>query len=559
MSTTQPAWDIEADVVVLGSGGGGLTSAIVAHDRGAKVAILEKSSKVGGTTSVSGGIVWIPNNAHMAEVGIGDSREDAMAYVGRLADGRVPEALIARFVDAGPEMLEYVEAHTPATFAAIRDWPDYQPELPGGKPGGRSLAPGLFDTHDLGDQADKLRISPVFGMTPMTMQEALEWGAFATPQNIPMDVLVERFSNGITGYGGALTGPLFKACLDRGIEPLLETPAQELIVDAGRVVGVRAQRDGRDFFVRARLGVILATAGYEWNDRLVKQLLLGPIEMPASPPYNEGDGLRMAMEVGADLSMTAEAWWFPCLNVPGEEYEGRPLARLSSFERSGPHNIIVNSDGRRFVNEAANYNDMAKTFYTIDPVGYRRPNLPAWLILDQAFRDRYALLTIMPGDEPPDWLIRADSLEELAAKIDVDPTGLAQTVERFNGFAADGRDPDFHRGESIYDRFQGDPGHGPNPCLGSIAKPPFYALPVYPSVLGTKGGAVIDVDARVVHVTGRPIEGLYATGNAAAAVTGPGYGGAGGTIGPSMTFGYLAARHATATLAAAPKKELTHA
>jgi len=552
-------WDLEADVVVLGTGAAGLTAAIVAKDRGASVALLEKSSKVGGTTSVSGGIAWIPNNRHMAEVGIGDSREDALNYLRRLAEGRVPDELIQRFVDIGPQVLDYVEDHTSLKLSAIRDWPDYQPELPGGKPGARSLAPGLFDTHQLGDHAPELRISAVFGMTPMTMAEALEWGAFATPQNIPMELLVERFQQGVVGYGAALTGPLFKACLDRGIEPLLETRARELILEEGRVVGVRAERDGHDLFVAARQGVVLATAGFEWDDRLNKQLLFGTIEMPASPPFNPGDGMRMAMEVGADLSMTAEAWWFPCLAVPGEEYEGQPLARLSSFERSGPHNIIVNADGKRFVDEAANYNDMAKTFYTVDPVGYRRPNLPAWLILDQTFRDKYALLTIMPGDEPPAWLTRADTLEELAAKIGVDPTNLVQTVERFNGFAAEGRDLDFHRGESIYDRYQGDPGHRPNPCLGPIAKAPFYALPVYPSVLGTKGGPVIDVDARVIHASGRPVEGLYAAGNAAAAVTGPGYGGAGGTIGPAMTFGYLAAMHATAALVPEAEKELVHA
>jgi len=232
--------------------------------------------------------------------------------------------------------------------------------------------------------------------------------------------------------------------------------------------------------------------------------------------------------------------------VPGEEYDGRPLSRGDFAIRSLPHSILVNRRGQRFVNEAHNYNDMMKPFFTFDPVSYDRPNLPAYLVVDQSFRDRYMLMTLLPGMPSPPWLPQAPSLDELARKIGVDPEGLAATAQRFNGFAREGVDRDFRRGESAYDHFYGDPDHRPNPNLGTIEKAPFYALEVFPGSIGTKGGPRVDADAQVLRVDGAPIRGLYAAGNVMAGVTGPGYPGAGSTIGTAMTFGYLAARHAAA-------------
>jgi succinate dehydrogenase/fumarate reductase flavoprotein subunit len=542
-------WHLEADVVVLGSGGAGLVAAIAAHEAGAKVALLEKTGKVGGATAVSGGVVWVPQNHHMPEVDIADSRDEAIAYITRLADGRTPAELIARYVDVAPEMIRFVEERTPVKLTALRRYPDYHPEFPGGKPGGRSLDPGLFDTNELGPFKDRLRKSPIFGMTAMSITEATDWGVFSKPLSLPFDLLAKRFSQGLVCYGASLVGALLKGCLDRGIEPLLGAAARELVLEDGRVVGVRGERGCSEHLVRARKGVILASGGFEWSRELTSQFLNGPLTHPNSPPGSTGDGLRMAMSAGADLGNMSEAWWCPSLVVPGEEYDGAPLYRGDFAARSLPHSILVNRKGQRFVNEAHNYNDMLKPFFRFDEVEYTRPNLPAWLVLDQAFRDKYMLLTMVPGKPAPPWLPQAATLAELAAKIGVDAAGLEATVQRFNASAREGVDRDFRRGESLYDHFYGDPDHKPNPNLGTLEKPPFYAIEVHPGALGTKGGPRVDVDGRVLRAGGGVIEGLYAAGNVMAGVMGPGYPGAGATIGTAMTWGYLAARHAAASKA----------
>jgi 3-oxosteroid 1-dehydrogenase len=537
-------WHLEVDVVVIGTGAAGATAAIAAHAANARVAILDKSGKFGGTTAVSGGVVWVPNNRHMAEVGVADSFDDALAYVTRLADGRSDPALIRRFVEIAPEMIEFVEGATPIAFQALGRYPDYHPEFEGGRPGGRSLDPGLFDTNQLGTWKDRLRRSPVFGMTAMSVTEATDWGVFAKPSALPFGLLAKRFKAGQVCYGGALAGGLLKALLDRGVEPMLDTPVDELLVDDDRVVGVRARRAGTEVLIGARRGVVLATGGFEWSPELCARFLGGPLTHPNSPPGNDGDGLRMAVALGADLGNMSEAWWCPSLMIPGEEYDGRQLHRGDFATRSLPHSIIVNRRGQRFVNEAHNYNDMMKAFFAFDPVAYARPNLPAWIVIDQQYLDRYALLTYVPGMPIPDWLVRADTIEALAEAIGVDARGLAATLTRFNRFAVEGTDPDFERGASLYDRFYGDPDHPGNPNLGTIEKPPFYAIEVHPGAIGTKGGPRIDGDARVLRGDGAVIPGLYAAGNVAAGVTGAGYPGAGATIGAAMTFGYLAGRHA---------------
>jgi succinate dehydrogenase/fumarate reductase flavoprotein subunit len=537
-------WDLETDVLVIGTGGAGLAAALAAHAGGASVTMVDKARVVGGTTAVSGGVLWIPNNHHMAEAGIPDSRADALTYTTRLADGRSDPALIATFLDRAPEMLRFVEQHTALTFTALARYPDYHPELEGGKPGGRSLDPGLYDTHGLGAWRNRLRRSPVFGMTAMSISEATEWGVFSNPSKLPFGLLGERLKQGLVCYGGALVGPLLEALLGRGVEPMLGTAARELVVEDGRVVGVDTGRDGASLSIRARKGVVLASGGFEWSRTLCAQFLGGQLSHPNSPPTNTGDGLRMAMSVGADLGNMSEAWWCPSLVIPGEEYDGAQLHRGDFATRSLPHTMIVNREGKRFVNEAQNYNDLMKPFFTVDPVRCERPNLPAWLVLDKRYLDKYALLTYVPGMPVPEWLERAETLDGLAAKIGVDAKGLAETAHRFNRFARAGVDADFGRGGSLYDHFYGDPDNRPNPNLGTIDQGPFYAMEVHPGAIGTKGGARVDARARVLGADGAAIAGLYAAGNVMAGVTGPGYPGAGATIGTAMTFGYIAGKDA---------------
>ncbi len=538
-------WDIQTDVLVVGTGGSGLVAAIIAHDEGAKVTLIEKTDKVGGTTAVSGGIPWIPNNHHMSEIGETDSKEDVFTFMNILAQGRADDTLIEAFIDNAPKMLKYIEEKTTLKCDALQ-MPDYKAEITGGKKKGRSVGPHPFDTNLLGDWKKKLRRSSIVNL-PMAWAEFEAAGNGINHMiNLDYNLLIERVSKGIVGMGTGTVGHLFKACLDRGIEPLFEMRARELILDNGKVIGLKTERDGKDFYIRANRGTILATGGFEWNEELKSTFLPSQYTYPLSPPSCEGDGLKMCMAIGAQLGNMSEVWGVPSCYIPGEEYDGQQLYRMAMMERCLPHTIMVNRYGKRFVNESHNYNDVAKAFRTVDPVRHDYINVPAWCIFDQQYRDKYLILsTIMPGDPTtPDWLTEADTLEQLAQKVGIDANDLVETIERFNGFVEDGIDRDFGRGQTVYDRYSGDPTLESNLCLGTIEKPPFFALPVHMGTLGTKGGPKTNANGQVLHIFGHPIEGLYAAGNVMAGVSGPGYDGGGITIGLGMTWGYIAAKHA---------------
>jgi succinate dehydrogenase/fumarate reductase flavoprotein subunit len=538
-------WDSEADVVVVGTGGSAFMAAIAASDQGAHVIMMERSDKVGGTTAVSGGAMWIPMNKHMASVGISDSREEALAYCKKLTDGRATDSMVERYVDTAHQVLDYIEANTSVRYGAMT-MPDYHPEEEGAKPGGRSIEPQLWDMNQLGEWKDKVRPNAMPFMAAVTCEEL--WGEYKVninPANLPIKLILDRMDKGQVVQGNALIGGLLKASLDHGITILLETRAMSLVKENGRVVGVRAQKDGGDYSVRAEGGVVLACGGFEWSEVLKKKYLPSVITHPNTPPFNEGDGAVMAAELGADLALMHEVWWMPSTSVPGEEYEGKPYSQLCIAERACPHTILVNRMGLRFANEASNYNDLGKAFGHFNENGTGFRNLPAFAILDTQYREKYSLLTVSPGDPDPEWFIKADTLEGLADKIGVDKKGLLETVARFNGFAKEGKDRDFGRGGSAYDRYVGDVS-APYPNLGTIEKPPFYAAPMHPGSLGTKGGPRTNEDAQVLDVRGAVIEGLYAAGNAMAAVSGPSYYGGGTCIGLGVTFGYLAGIHAAA-------------
>ncbi len=537
-------WDLETDVLVLGSGGAGLTAAVCAAVEGARVLVLERAADVGGTTATSGGILWVPNNPHMSALALDDSRDDALAYLESLSLGVMDMELAAAFVDHAPEMIRFLEAHTPLKFHVAEGYPDYHPENPGGKPGGgRSLDPDLFPFADLGPWAERVNrlrtdLHPQAPVAPVTLMEMMR----GAPGK---ETLAERSARDLRGMGQALVGALLAGCLAHDVAIRTGVRARELIRDGHAVIGVRAESAEGTLRIGTRRGVVLATGGFEWNSELVRAFLRGPLAGPASVPENEGDGLLMAMAVGAKLDNMSEAWWMPTIPIPGDAVRGHPLYRICLAERTLPGSIIVNGKGRRFVNEAANYNDIGRAFHTFDPTHFAFENNPAWLVFDERFRSRYPIAGFLPGQAPEGLIESAATLAELAARIDVPAAALEATVERFNRYAADGADPEFQRGVSAYDGYNGDASlSGAARTLGVLEEGPFHAVRIVSGTLGTKGGPKTDVRGRVLDLSGTPIPGLYAAGNAMAGPTGMVYGGAGGTLGPALTFGYLAGRDA---------------
>ncbi|MCH2170295.1 FAD-dependent oxidoreductase [Myxococcota bacterium] len=531
----------ECEVLVVGSGGAALVAALAAHDAGARVAVVEKTGLIGGTTAMSGGLVWVPGNPHMLTEGIEDSREDALRYLLHLANDRSDEALVATIVERGPEMIEYLEQATSLAFETTEK-PDYHPELPGARPRGRSLAPNVFDVTQLGEWREHLRAGPTFAL-PMTWRELDSVNGVFHPERLDLALIEARAGRGLVGMGMALVGRLLAAVLERGIPIHRRVCARELILEGKRVVGVLAEGTKGPLQFDASRGVILAAGGFEWNAEWVRRFVAGPMTHPLSCPANQGDSLRMAMAVGSDLANMDDIMRFPASQIPGEVYDDHPMNRMVSGERGLPHAILVNRRGQRFVNEAHNYTDVARAFMAWDPVAVEWANLPCWSIFDQQYRDHYAVLDASPDDPDPAWLVRADDLGELAQKLGMDGEALKQTVERFNHFAAQGNDPDFQRGESLFDRYYAD-NEAASPTLGTLEKAPFYALPVHCGAIGSTGGPRTNSKGQVMHVSGHPIPGLYAAGDSAASSMGPGYGGPGGPLGQGLTLGYLAGRSA---------------
>ncbi|MFG1706979.1 FAD-dependent oxidoreductase [Nonomuraea sp. M3C6] len=527
----------ETDAVVIGSGVAGLTAALSAASRGLRVTLLEKAPVFGGTSAVSGGSVWAPNSKYPAEGSRPDSREDGLEYVRALALGRVDDRLLEAFVDNINPALDFLEKETPIEFSSNPHHPDYQPQLPGARPGGRTLQVGLFDTKLLGEHTQQLRKG--HSSVPITRLEGDEWG-MERPERWDWKLLAERVANGLVGMGAALAGTLLDACLKKGVQVHVNARADELERDAqGRVVGVHAVVDGERRSFRASKGVVLASGGFEWNKDLVNTFLGVPMDAPASPPANEGDGLTMAMSVGAALGNMSEAWWGPMIAASGDTYDGVPLYRPTSGLRTLPGGIIVNRRGHRFLDEAMNYNDFGKMLAAFDSHDYEYSNLPCWLVFDERFRRSYPIATVTPETPTPKWMLTAPTLGELAEAAGIDPAGLAAQVEEFNRHAADGVDPVFHRGESVYDLYRGDPEVTPNRNLRPLESGPYYAVRLFLGCLGTKGGPLTDTEGAVLDTRGARIRGLYACGNVAASPFGPGYPGAGATLAAGIVFGYL--------------------
>ena len=527
-------WDRQVDVIVVGSGGAALTAATLAHDGGAEVLVVEKAERFGGTTGVSGGVMWLPRNDHMASAGVEDSREDALAYIRYLAQGQpVDDAQIEAWVDAAPEALRYLEAHTPVEMQTVPSFPDYYPPfgIPGRRSGARSVEPVLLDAPAvLGAWKDRLtsRIADPHLGGVTTLAEDLSGAALGMA-----DEIARREAADIRAKGAALIGRLFKGLLDRGVEALSSTPAHELVVGDGAVLGVRCSHEGSDVFFGARKGVVLACGGFEWNRELVRAFI-GYDLKALSPPSNTGDGLRMAMEVGAQLGNMNSYWGQPAMVDPEDTRDGEPVPQFEST-RGEPGSLIVNGRGERFANESLPYNDFPKAFGRFDPTEVAFPNeAPGWQVFDSGVKASFTVVGVAPDDPAPAWMPCADDFGELALQMGVDRERFEATLKRFNEHAARGEDPDFERNRVGLMA----PGR-----LRPLDQPPYYAVQIHPGTLGTNGGPRLDPHGRVRSAAGGVVPGLYAAGNTAANAFGWAYPSGGGTIGNGVVFGYLAGRH----------------
>jgi len=541
-----------------------MTAALRAHDQGGSALLIEKTDRYGGSSAMSSCVLWIPGSHLMAEAGMEDSFEEAWEYLKTTTGGLVSDDRLRAYLEHAPRALRYLVDRTHVEMSVLPEYPDYYPRIPGARPGGRSVEPQHFDARRLGDDFLNMRDQnlqmQVMGRVAMTVQESR---AMLTGQpgwvrlflklvlqyalDVPFRFKSKRDRN--LAMGNAFIGMLRLSLLDRGIPLWLNTPARELIVEGGRVVGVLAEKDGQPCRIRAERAVVLAAGGFEGNQQMREKYLPSPTrtEWTCANPYNTGDVIQMGIKVGAAVDLMDDAWWGPITVAPGED-----LARMFVIEKSLPGSMIVNQRGRRFVNEAAPYIDVVKAMYAKDDEGC--PCLPAHLVFDSVFRRKFICGPLMQSSVQPDWLVRkllklgylkkADTLAGLAAQIGVDPAGLEATVRKMNEYAQTGKDLDFQRGDTVFDRYYGDDDVEPNPCLAPIATPPFYALDALPGELGTKGGLLTDARARVLDQSGEVIPGLYAAGNCAASVMGRSYPGAGATIGPATTFAYVAASDA---------------
>ncbi|MFV8298996.1 3-oxosteroid 1-dehydrogenase [Mycolicibacterium fortuitum] len=548
----------EYDVVVVGSGAAGMVAALTAAHQGLSTVVVEKAPHYGGSTARSGGGVWIPNNEILKRDGVKDTREAARTYLHKIIGDVVPAEKIDTYLDRSPEMLSFVLKHSPLKLCWVPGYSDYYPETPGGKPTGRSVEPKPFNAKKLG--ADEKGLEPPYGKVPMNMvvmqQDYVRLNQLKRhPRGVLRSIKVgvrsvwaNATGKNLVGMGRALIAPLRIGLQKAGVPVLLNTALTDLYVEDGVVRGIYVV-DPRDSsaepqLIRARRGVILGSGGFEHNEQMRVKYQRAPIttEWTVGAASNTGDGILAAEKLGAALEFMEDSWWGPTVPLVDS-----PWFALS--ERNSPGSIIVNMAGKRFMNESMPYVEAVHHMYGGEYGQGAGPgeNIPAWLIFDQQYRDRFIFAGLQPGQRiPKKWMesgviVKADTIEELAAKTGLPADAFAATIDRFNGFARSGVDEDFHRGDSAYDRYYGDPTNKPNPNLGEIKHGPFYAAKMVPGDLGTKGGIRTDLQGRALRDDDSVIEGLYAAGNVSSPVMGHTYPGPGGTIGPAMTWGYLAA------------------
>lgn len=567
MTAAPDGFDHVVDVLVVGSGGGGMTAALTAQAAGLDTLVVEKSSFFGGSTALSGGGIWVPGAPAQRREGYAPEPERVVEYLRRITDGLVSEARIRQYVESAPKMLEFLERLSGwCEFVWKPGYADYYPELPGGSELGSTINVPPIDLRTLGP--DEQRLLQPLALAPKGIwlgpkelrtfyRIRQSWaGKGVLLKLIARMVRARVFGERMAAIGQSLAARLRLAMRERGIPLWLDSPMTELLTDAaGSVTGVAVGRDGDIRRIGARLGVILASGGFD-HDLAWRKELLPVVDQDWSfgNPAAMGDGIRAAQKLGAATELLDEAWWFPAIQWP----DGRMQFMLN--ERMMPAQFIVNGDGKRFINEAAPYMDFGHAM--IDGQQSGVSHIPCWLITDHRSWNRYVIgghlpIPKIPGAPVPTgrrvpaaWLESgvvkaAMTWQEMADRIGVPAANLAETARRFNELARTGHDDDFNRGDSVYDNYYGDPTL-PNPNLFPLGKPPYYAFRIVLGDLGTSGGLRTDEHARVLRDDDTVVPGLYAVGNTAAPVMGRSYAGAGATIGPAMTFGFVAANHIAA-------------
>ena len=564
MNADNAVTDQAYDVIVVGSGAGALLAAIRAADEGLSVLIVEKAGLVGGTSALSGGGIWIPDNHDMPRARIRDSIDAAFRYVKTCAKGMVSDDRVLAYVETAREMARYL-MQIGIPYRCMPHYSDYYPGQDGSMPGGRTMDPIDFNAAKLGVEAlATLRpTNPgqlIFGRMSINAFEARSMLARERKSKFVLMWIMARYfldypwrrkttrDRRLTG-GQALMGGLLTALRHRKITLWLDTPLQSLSQEGGRVSGVVVLCEGKSLQLSARRAVILGAGGFERNQALREQYLPQPThaDWTATPVGgNTGDAILAGAKAGGVLHLMAHSWGVPTLLVPKED-----KYRAMFVERSLPGCMVVNAAGDRFLNESGPYPEFQQAmFANHEKTGGA---VPAWIVFDAEFRAKDPLGPLMPSTAVPDsrlrksWLgvvyWKGETLQQLAKQIGVDATGLVASAARMSTFARTGEDLDFDRGGNCFDRYYGDASVKPNPNLAPIAKGPFYAMKLFPGDIGTKGGLLTDRDARVLSQDGQAIAGLYCVGNNSASVMGPSYPGAGSTLGPAMTFAYRAIAH----------------
>ena len=553
-------WDYQYDVVIVGSGAGGMTAALIAHDLGLDALVIEKSDLVGGTTAVSAGVVWIPDNPQLKSIGYPDSQEEAVTYLKETVGDDYDKEKVNAYLDTGPTLIRFLEQKSEIAFRPV-GLPDYYADRPGGKDGNRALDPLPLSARELGEDIKLLRPPHpqivVGGMTFTTGEVATilrkepGWLKLvlkrALRHYLDLPWLFMQGTSPRLTLGNALVGRCMLSLRQRNIPIWCKTKLKRLIREESGVIGLVAERDNREVSIKAKRGVILAAGGFGANPDMRKTYLTRSPETERSvaPDINTGDGIAAGMALGADTNLMDEAWWIPVYRLRESK-----LTCGMFMERSFPGSLIVNSQGKRYLNEAANYDDAGRAMANTNTSGNRET--PSYYIFDTRCRENYiagplqpmpAIMDALLSSETKELVVKAPDLTTLAEKLNIDPATLKDTVERFNDQALAGVDTDFHRGEETYERHYSDPTVGPNSTMAPINEAPYYAIPIFAGDIGTKGGLVTDKDARVLDKDGKTINGLYAIGNTAASIMGRSYPGGGVTIGPSMVFGARAAQH----------------